>query len=793
MSVAYGLAGFVNVPPPVITGFGPPPASFVGLLGQSYFDKSTTPFTEYVYNGSLWELGGASGANTFDGNTGTAIPAGGIINILGTSGITTSASGNTVTITSDVGGFPITPYVVGPLGFAGYQTVQSALNAANAAGGGIVYVQPGTYTENLTLFGNTQVVGVAGNSDAGTAGNTVIISGVHTPPATGFFGFINIRLVSATHVFSSAVAGSASLVIENSFIVITNGFLFNLPNWTGQLITYNTGDGSTNNGMVNNSGGSTCFFVSATHGAGTGQTMVTSGTVQLENIVLNCPWNAQTGSVINSAYNIYTHTVTCSNNSTGTFKYDSFSTGATPCLTQSSSGAISLTNCYINSSNNPAISGAGAGVLTITNSPFINNKLTATTLTLASNVIQGGNFLSQYVVATDGSAPYKVIQTAINDAQAYFTATSIPQTVYIKPGVYTENLTLKVGVDLCAAGGQVDSKFTNIVGTHALPTASGSTAIYGLWFTGTTACFTGSSGNTKVNMFNVITEITGVGYTFDVTGFAGELNIFDYLQFDTGTNGFVNNPTGGAEVNIIFAGVGLSQNLSATAQISGNSFFQGMLVSINMNFVGTSSTQINMGCELQGTISTADSASVDIANTYCFVRTAKAINHLSSGTVTLSNVGINSSNGTPIDGTGTIKIANVSFVNSSTIANTLTKTWGAMATGALSMSGNLTLLNAGNKLISSSVGTVAAAGANSFGTVTLVGGTATVSTTSIDVNSFVVLWRQSIGLTGAAALGLLACGTITAGTSFVINALQAADATALQASDVSVVGWMIIN
>jgi hypothetical protein len=36
-------------------------------------------------------------------------------------------------------------------------------------------------------------------------------------------------------------------------------------------------------------------------------------------------------------------------------------------------------------------------------------------------------------------------------------------------------------------------------------------------------------------------------------------------------------------------------------------------------------------------------------------------------------------------------------------------------------------------------------------------------------------------------------GTITAGTSFVINAVQAADATALQASDVSVIGWEIVN
>jgi hypothetical protein len=55
------------------------------------------------------------------------------------------------------------------------------------------------------------------------------------------------------------------------------------------------------------------------------------------------------------------------------------------------------------------------------------------------------------------------------------------------------------------------------------------------------------------------------------------------------------------------------------------------------------------------------------------------------------------------------------------------------------------------------------------------------------------IWRQSIGATGAAALGMLTVGTIVNATSFVINAVQAADATALQASDVSVIGWTIIN
>lgn len=107
--------------------------------------------------------------------------------------------------------------------------------------------------------------------------------------------------------------------------------------------------------------------------------------------------------------------------------------------------------------------------------------------------------------------------------------------------------------------------------------------------------------------------------------------------------------------------------------------------------------------------------------------------------------------------------------------------------------GNIVRGTAGNKDVYSSVATTTAAGANSAGTVTLVAGTATIATTAITAASQVRLYRQGIGATGAAALGILTLGTKTAGTSFVINAVQAANATANQATDVSVIGWEIVN
>lgn len=143
-----------------------------------------------------------------------------------------------------------------------------------------------------------------------------------------------------------------------------------------------------------------------------------------------------------------------------------------------------------------------------------------------------------------------------------------------------------------------------------------------------------------------------------------------------------------------------------------------------------------------------------------------------------------------IDSTTTITSGTALIATTSVTAGTsITATLGNIT----ATNGNLVLTAAGNKMVRTSVGTTTAAGANSIGSVVLVGGTATVSTTAVTAGSLIQVWRQSVGATGAAALGMISVGTITAGTSFVINAWQAANATALQASDVSLIGWEIIN
>ena len=97
--------------------------------------------------------------------------------------------------------------------------------------------------------------------------------------------------------------------------------------------------------------------------------------------------------------------------------------------------------------------------------------------------------------------------------------------------------------------------------------------------------------------------------------------------------------------------------------------------------------------------------------------------------------------------------------------------------------GNLVLGTAGNKILSTSVATTTTAGANSFGSVALVGGTATVATTAVTANSLIFATVQALGtVTAAQAIAITAK---TAGTSFVI--------TSAGATDTSTIAWLIVN
>jgi hypothetical protein len=239
------------------------------------------------------------GINQLTGDTGGSVtPVSGNVNVLGGALYSTSASGQTLTVNPSQNGYPATPYVVGPVGIGGYQTIQAAIDAINLAGTNeTIYVTPGVYTENLTFTGPVQIVGSAPHGGS----RTVVIIGTHTPPTSGSIGFGHLELQSASDIFNTSASGTGTMFLNGCAANITGtGYLFNMPNWTGALVNIDVGSvpGGVN-GIVNNSAGAPVFIFNGNLGAA-GISMEVSGTCFLNNCLIGCPINFNGSSIINA-------------------------------------------------------------------------------------------------------------------------------------------------------------------------------------------------------------------------------------------------------------------------------------------------------------------------------------------------------------------------------------------------------------------------------------------------------------------------------------------------------------
>lgn len=174
-----------------------------------------------------WALLATSGGDIAQVTTsaGIAIPVLGNINLLGSNGNTTSAAVNTITINNKRW---LSPYVVDAVGANGeYTTIQGAINAAFAAGGGTVYIHPGTYVENLTLQPAVDLFAAVGEARASALppANLVTIQGSHIFSATGTVSIDDCVLDGngADILTISAPAGTASLVVLQDCNLLTTG------------------------------------------------------------------------------------------------------------------------------------------------------------------------------------------------------------------------------------------------------------------------------------------------------------------------------------------------------------------------------------------------------------------------------------------------------------------------------------------------------------------------------------------------------------------------------------------
>lgn len=198
MVQAYAIGGVANVVAGPVTGFGAPPASFMGQLGQEYFDKSQTPPALYIYNGQTWAINlgalstasiNVSGNETITGNE----TIGGTLSVTGLSTLT--------------GGINTAPVVV---------AAAASPQAANGRSGQV------TFSGVSIAAGATQSF-VITNTSIAAIGTVILYSlvGATTGAALTIQSVTNVANTSSTIVVQNGTGASTTTAnITFTFLIL---------------------------------------------------------------------------------------------------------------------------------------------------------------------------------------------------------------------------------------------------------------------------------------------------------------------------------------------------------------------------------------------------------------------------------------------------------------------------------------------------------------------------------------------------------------------------------------------
>ena len=256
------------------------------------------------------------------------------------------------------------------------------ITTSSSSAGQLILVRygSGNYVEDLVLPTNVTILATIEDSSSAAP---VLITGTHTPPTAGYCGFVNLKMNDATAILSSAAAGTAEFYFKNCNLGVVNGFVADLTAWTGTLNFVDCSWSGVDDGIVNNATGTAVInFVNSELGGG-GQLLTSGGFIYARDSIISCKSNLVASCSLTYT-DVYSQSITFTASSTGSFIGGKVSGAGVPAITQSSAGAIGLINVAIESNNNPAIDGAGAGVITLAGVPFLNNKIIAGTLTTAA-------------------------------------------------------------------------------------------------------------------------------------------------------------------------------------------------------------------------------------------------------------------------------------------------------------------------------------------------------------------------------------------------------------------------
>lgn len=290
-----------------------------------------------------------------------------------------------------------------------------------------------------------------------------------------------------------------------------------------------------------------------------------------------------------------------------------------------------------------------------------------------------------HALATNNYGPAKFIVSANiyegthTTIASALTSASSGDTIFIRTGSYTENLTLKAGVDLAAFEADAQTGNVNITGKTTF-TAAGVVTISGIRFTTNSdfAIVVSGNSNSLLILENCYINCLSTGINFTSTGAAASLQLL-YCTLNTGTGAglFTNTATqpmimsycsttntGGSttasttsgSVNMAYCGI--SQPLTTS---SAGAF--------NLSYCNINTSSTNTACL---TLAGTGTSQVEYSD---FLSGSASALSIGTGT-TCKVIGpctVNSSNTNAITGLGTIDYTVITYIGSSSTNNVSTQ------------------------------------------------------------------------------------------------------------------------
>lgn len=274
---------------------------------------------------------------------------------------------------------------------------------------------------------------------------------------------------------------------------------------------------------------------------------------------------------------------------------------------------------------------------------------------------------------TAGKGNYTTIGAAL-------TAASSGQTILIKPGTYTENLTLKAGVNLAALACDALTPNVTILGKASM-TVAGTASLSGLYLKTNSDFALSVTGSAASNVFLTGCTIfcnnnTGIQYT---SSNASSNIAFNYGFMDTGTTGityFTASGAGSIQFNYcIFSNTGGSSTASTISAGTLGLLHDTLTLPITTSGTAAfSAFQCLFASAAQNvTVLTAGGSGVHGASHSTFSSgTASAISVGASCALGFPQNMVSSSNANAITGAGTLNTGIITFTGSSSTINTST-------------------------------------------------------------------------------------------------------------------------